>query len=135
MEMQADTRKKITVTDPATFNETWAAAFNSTDVENMLDLYEDDAVLAVGTDVVRGKAAISAVLSGLLQAPGKIVGKNNFCLVQGDLALLRADWKLSAADGTEMMRGATAEIIRRRADGTWLYVIDHASGASLPSVV
>lgn len=135
MESQAGTRVKVTVTDPARFNETWAAAFNSGDVENMLDLYEDGAVLAVGTDVARGKAAISAVLSGLLQAPGKIDGKNNFCLVQGDLALLRADWKLSAADGTEMMRGATSEIIRRRPDGTWVYVIDHASGASLPAVI
>ena len=130
-----ENRTKVAVTDPAQFNTAWAQAFNSGDVANMLDLYEDDAVLAVGTDVVRGKAAIAAVLSGMLQAPGKIEGKTNFCLVQGDLALLRADWKLSAPDGTEMMRGATAEIIRRGADGTWLYVIDHASGASLPAVV
>ncbi|MCV9910401.1 hypothetical protein OIV19_22725 [Brucella sp. HL-2] len=63
-----------------------------------------------------------------------MTSRNNFCVIHGDLALLRADWELRAADGIIVASGSAAEVIRKQADGRWLYIIDHAAGAGLPRV-
>lgn len=121
------------VSTPAGMNETFARAFNSRDVDNLLSLYEPDAALVVddtGT-VLRGTTAITSALTALLQAPGVMRSVNNFCVEHGDLALLRADWALADGD-TLIASGSTAEVVRRQPDGAWLYVIDHAAGASVP---
>lgn len=121
---------------PREMNDCFARAFNSRRIENLLALYEKDAVLLVDAsgDARAGHDAIGRELEKLLQAPGIMVSRNNFCVVQGDLALLRADFALR--DGqTLVASGSTAELVRRQSDGSWLYVIDHAAGASLPPVV
>lgn len=123
------------VETPETFNETWARAFNTGNLDNLLALYEDDAILADPTRTVRGKEKIAELLQGLMSIPGTLSGRNNFCLRHGDLALLRADWMLSDPDGKQIMSGSSAEIIRRQLDGRWLYVVDHAVGSSLPPVI
>jgi ketosteroid isomerase-like protein len=116
-------------------NEAFARAFNSRKLENLLALYEPDAVLLVDGSGAqsRGVEAIGAELSKLLQAPGTMVSRNNFCVVHGDLALLRADFHLSR-DGSVIVSGSTAEVIRKQADGSWLYIIDHAAGASVAAI-
>lgn len=124
-----------TVKTPSEFNDTWAKLFNAGNVDDLLCLYEEDAVLSLGGKEVKGKAAIRQELSALMQVPGTLQGRNHFCLVQGDLALLRADWRLIAQNGSPMMSGSSAELIRKQPDGRWLYVIDHASGSSDPSLL
>lgn len=123
------------VTEPQLMNETFARAFNSRRIENMLSLYEPEAILLVdgsGCDLV-GLQAIAEEFTRLLAAPGTMVSLNNFCVCRGDIALLRADFALR--DGERVIAsGSTAEVIRRQNDGSWLYLIDHTVGASLPSV-
>ncbi len=124
----------ITVTAPDRMNAAFADAFNSRSIANLLQLYEPDAVLrtdANGADL-SGLAAIGAALAQLLQVPGQMTSRNHFCIVHGDLALLRADWALATDDGAIVASGSSAELVRRQADGRWLYAIDHAVGASLP---
>jgi ketosteroid isomerase-like protein len=117
-------------------NETFARAFNSRNLDNLSALYEPGAALRTdGTErTPTGTAEIGAELRLLLLAPGTMVSRNNFCFEHGDLALLRADWALVGEDGTAVASGSSAEVVRRQADGSWLYVIDHATGASLPRV-
>jgi ketosteroid isomerase-like protein len=104
-------------------------------VENLLALYEPEAVLRVDASQnnLTGLAAIASELQHMLQAPGTMTSRNNFCIIHGDLAL-RADWDLVADDGSVVASGSSAEIVRRQTDGTWRYVIDHAAGAGLPRV-
>lgn len=120
---------------PSEMNETFARAFNSRNLDNLLSLYESGAILCVdgsGREAI-GEVSIGRELVKLLQAPGSMISKNNFCVVHGDLALLRADFTLRDGE-TLIASGSTSELIRRQPDGSWLYVIDHAAGASLPSV-
>lgn len=118
---------------PAEMNETFARAFNSRDAAHLLALYEENAALRTdeSSTTHRGHAQIAAALSGLLAVPGRMVSRNRFCIECGDIALLRADWALHADDGRVVARGATAEVVRRQADGAWLYVIDHAAALGL----
>lgn len=124
------------VREPSRMNQAFAEAFNSRCVQNLLALYEPDAVLRVdgsGRELI-GLSAIEQELARLLQAPGRMTSRNNFYLVQGDLALLRADWDLVTEDGVVVVSGSSAEVVRRGPDGAWRYVIDHAAGAGLPRV-
>ncbi len=122
---------------PAATHETFARAFNSRNLDNLLALYEPDAVHVGGAGAMpeAGISQISGALSALLQIPGTMVSVNNFCIENGDLALLRADWKLVGPDGAIVASGSTAEIVRRQPDGAWLYIIDHAAGASAPPAI
>jgi ketosteroid isomerase-like protein len=50
----------------------------------------------------------------------------------GDVALLRSKWSLAGTgpDGKPVaMSGNGTEVVRRQADGTWLFVIDNPAGA------
>lgn len=121
------------VTEPQLMNETFARAFNSRAIENLLSLYEPEATLLVDGSGRRftGLDAIATELGRLLQAPGTMTSRNHFCVRHGDIALLRADFALR--DGKRLIAsGSTAEIVRQQADGSWLYLVDHAAGASLP---
>lgn len=126
----------MTVTDPPRMNEAFARAFNSRSLDGLLALYEPGAVLRVdGSDRdLAGRDEIADALRTLLQAPGRMTSTNSFCIVQGDLALLRADWEIAEDGGRVVASGSSAELVRRQPDGAWLYVIDHALGASLPRV-
>ncbi len=75
----------------------------------MLKIDASDRTL-IGTD------QIAAELSALLHVTGTMISNNIFCVEQGDLALLRADWKLVADDGSvhriRQFRGNRAPAIR-----------------------
>lgn len=124
------------VTNPHMMNETFAQAFNSRKLDNVLALYEPGALLRVGPgDTTLSGSGLANELGTLLQAPGMMVLKTNFCIARDELALLRADWTIVADDGSVLASGSSAEVVRRQPDGSWRYVIDHALGASLPRVV
>lgn len=120
------------VTDPRLMNEAFARAFNGRNMATLLALYEPDALLrsATGDRDVVGLDAITGELQGLLQVPGTMTSLNRVCLPHGDLALLCADWQIVDDAGAVAASGSSAELVRRQADGTWLYVIDHPTGAA-----
>lgn len=125
------------VMHPQDMNPAFAEAFNSGNVQQLLALYEEDAVLCADTTGTqhRGKAAISRVLTDLVAIPGKMESWNNFCLACGDIALLRADYVIRDGHGALLAQGSTAEMVRRQPNGDWLYVADHAAAMALPSVL
>ena len=111
----------------------FAAAYNAGRVEGLLDLHEPNA-LAVDKDggEHRGHEALRRNLERLLTLGGTMTSVNRFTLVQGDVALLSAEWKVDSKDANGaplIVSGRSAEVARRQADGRWLYIIDHPFGA------
>lgn len=107
-------------------------AFNTGDLDALVALFEDDAVLIPqpGT-VVRGKDQIGPALQHFLDLGGPIALATQVVVEVGDLAYLSNRWSLTGtdADGNPIDIGAvTSEVARRQPDGTWLYVIDNAWG-------
>jgi uncharacterized protein (TIGR02246 family) len=109
---------------PAAFEQ----AFNSGEIEQLLALYESDAVIVPQPgQVVHGTAAIHDVLQAFLALKLPIRLERKRLLVVGDLALVSSTWKLSGTgpDGSAVdLGGNTTEVIRHQADGMWRYVID-----------
>jgi ketosteroid isomerase-like protein len=85
------------------------------DVEGVVALYEPGAVLASPPGgLAIGVAAIRQVYEALLAGRPRFSGDVRPALRHGDLALT----------STRFQGGATAEIARRQADGSWLWIAD-----------
>jgi uncharacterized protein (TIGR02246 family) len=120
-------------TDPEQLHGLFEQAFNAGDIEALMALYEPDAALIPQPGmVVEGTAAIRDSLRWFLDRGGRITLDTKLVLRVGDLAYLANTWALTGGtmpDGGPAALGATtAEVARRRPDGTWRYVIDNAWG-------
>lgn len=121
---------------PETMHEHFMQAFNSGDLEQLLELYEPDAIilpqpgqLAEGTDQVR------EALRGFMALNGPIDLHPIDILQTGDLALIVSHWTLDGTgpDGNPIsVASNTMEVVRRGDDGSWRYVIDNPWGAPPP---
>lgn len=118
------------VTEPQDMNTAFEEAYNSGEIERLMELYEPDAVMAPspGKRAV-GRAAIREVLRKLLAIDGRMTCRNLYCMRVDRIALLQGEWRLSGTrpDGkTVDLSSRTAEVVRQQDDGSWRYIIDHA---------
>lgn len=103
--------------DPADLERLFVRRVNDRDVDGLVALFEDDAVMGVSPGrTVSGSAAIRQffeeyVASGVTLA----LGDQRPVLRTGDVALTST----RLADG-----GVTAEVARRQPDGTWRWALD-----------
>ncbi|HSW17239.1 MAG TPA: SgcJ/EcaC family oxidoreductase [Ramlibacter sp.] len=111
----------------------FAEAFNAGDVTALMALYSPDAALVPQPgQVVTGQAELQQALEGYLALRGRISLETTFVVEAGDTALLRGQWQLTGkgADGQAVaLAGKSVEVLRKQADGTWLFVVDHPYGA------
>ena len=111
----------------------FAKYFNARDLEGLLGLYEEDAVFVRGPeDYVSGHESIGEALQAFFDTGGKISFKVRHAVQHGDIALLSNEYTLEGVDAAGesfVMTGKTSEVLRQQADGRWLYIIDHPSGA------
>lgn len=119
-------------TTPEQIHRLFEDAFNDGDIDNLMLLYEPDAVLVPQPgSVATGTEQVRAALQGYLGLNGRITLDTKLVLSVGDLAYMSNTWSLNGTgpDGSPLTLGATtAEVARRQPDGTWLYVIDNAWG-------
>lgn len=124
---------KSPVMHPQDMNAAFADAYNSRDLKRVLALYEPESILVNPRgDFEQGTAAFRATLHDFLKQEGTLVSKNMYCIPFEDLALLRARYILETVDANgnpATVEGHTSEVVRRQADGSWKYIIDHPFGA------
>ena len=109
--------------------------FRARDLDGIVALYAEQASF-VGFDgtVVTGRAAVRDAFAALFAQIGErceVALTTRYAIANGDIALLSNTWRISgtAADGSTLdLGGQTTEVVRRQADGRWLYVIDHPFG-------
>ena len=104
------------------------------DLDAMVELYEPDAAFAPQPGAhVTGREAIRDALAAFLAVRPRMTGQIEKVLRAGDTALVANRWTLSgtAPDGSPVEMAATsADVLRRRADGSWGIVIDDPWGAA-----
>ncbi len=126
---------------PHALNREWAAAFNAGDLDTLMSMYEPDAVLVPGpgAEPVQGTRAIRAALEWFLGLGGTLHFTPRHWLVSGDLALSSVAFHMEGgrdADGRPVvLRGVTAEVLRRQPGGRWQYVVDHPFGGGSPDLL
>lgn len=104
-------------------------ALNTGDIEAALAFYEPGATFVPEPGkTATGLDAIREVLNGFLALKPRLTIEVPQVSESGDLALLCSRWTLkgTAPDGSPVdLAGQGAEVVRRQADGTWLFVIDN----------
>ena len=117
---------------PADVDHQLIAAINAGDVDAAVAYYEPGAVLVSERGMtVTGTDAIREVLSGFLAIKPKMTIEVPLVIESGEMALLHSKWTTvgTDADGNQVdFAGQATEVVRRQADGTWLFVIDNPYG-------
>ena len=110
--------------------------FTSGDMEAALSLYEPDATFAMptgfGEGSVTGLDGLREALGGFIAMSPQLQVNAGKTLVSGDTALVIGNWTLSGrdAEGNDIdTSGRYADVVRRQADGSWLFVIDNPNGS------
>ena len=119
---------------PKELHQLFVKHFNAKDVEGLLGLYEDDAVLVASPgEPVQGKDAIRQAIEGFLAMGGTVEFlAESEPVVNGKIALTHGRWRMVVENG-EPMEAETAEISRLDADGKWRYVVDNPWGSGVLS--
>jgi uncharacterized protein (TIGR02246 family) len=102
------------------------------DLDALVELYEPDAAFAPRPgEAVAGRDAIREALRGFLALEPRMTGEIERVLLAGGTALVANRWVLTGTqpDGTAVeMAGVSADVLRRRADGSWGIAIDDPWG-------
>ena len=109
--------------------------FNQGNIESILAFYEPKAAFVPQPgQVVEGTAALRAAINGFLSMkPALTMGKYQ-AIVAGDIALSFVAWTLKGTgpDGKPVqMEGTGTDVLRRQADGCWLFLIDNPWGIGI----
>lgn len=111
------------IRDPRDMPIAFARTFNEHDLDGLMRLYADDAVLVPdGTSEVRG-AGIREALDGFLKLPGPMKMTMKRAVIGPRSAVLVNEWSLPNG-----MSGTTNEVLIRAEDGGWRYSIDAPFG-------
>jgi len=109
--------------NPSEIHALFLDAFNRRDIEALVALYEPTAVLVVGGETVAGHKAIREAYHRLLASGGHMELETRALVESSEgLAVLHASWTYYKAETTT--RRLSTEVVRRQADGMWLFVID-----------
>jgi uncharacterized protein (TIGR02246 family) len=102
------------------------------DLDALVDLYEPDAAFAPQPgESVRGREAIREALRPFLALEPRMTADIERVLVGGDSAFVANRWTLTGTqpDGSPVeLAGVSADVLRRRPDGSWGIAIDDPWG-------
>ena len=119
---------------PEDLDREFERALNAGDLDALAALYEPNATLTPqpGT-TVSGTAAIREALAGFLPGRPRMRITPRLVAQNGDIALVSGQWQLSMTgpDGKPAeLAGRSVEVLRRQADGHWLFAIDEPFGVN-----
>jgi uncharacterized protein (TIGR02246 family) len=121
-------------TTPADVITSFADALHYGRLDDALALYEPDAVFIPqpGAEPLHGHDAIRQALAGFAALRPTLIPDIRKVVQAGDIATVLNAWKLDGTgpDGAPLhLSGTSADVLRRRPDGTWGLLIDDPWGA------
>ncbi|MDG4560888.1 MAG: SgcJ/EcaC family oxidoreductase [Candidatus Competibacter sp.] len=125
------------ITNPEEVLHAFFRAFNQGDIDAVIALYEPRAALvAQPGQVAEGHSALREAFNGFLAMKPTLTPEKHTFVTASDLALSTVKWTLKGTgpDGQPVqMEGTSSDILRKQADGRWLFVIDNPWGAGILS--
>jgi uncharacterized protein (TIGR02246 family) len=110
----------------------FAALLAEGDLDALLELYEPEATFVPRPgETVSGRDAIAAALQAFLALQPRMTGDVERVLTAGATALVANRWTLTGTqpDGSAIeLAGVSADVLRRRPDGSWGIAIDDPWG-------
>jgi uncharacterized protein (TIGR02246 family) len=123
-----------TIDTPGGTVEHFSALLGEGRLDALLQLYDDDATFVPEPGrVVSGRDSIRAELEQLVALAPRMSGSVEQVLQAGDTALVAYRWQMTATapDGSPVRQGGlSADVLRRRPDGSWGVLIDDPYGGA-----
>lgn len=95
-------------------------------IENILDFFHPDYKMSFPpTEAPKsGLDTIRASFQPFIDSKAKLISKVTGELINGDIAVLQANWNIVDTEGNTMGEGSSTEVLKQREDGSWQYFID-----------
>ncbi|VDY65490.1 YybH family protein [Shimwellia blattae] len=108
---------EVHATTPESFSEVFTRTINSGNIDALLGLYHDDAVVVTDGVTWRGKAKIKENLQGFMQLGGKLTTEDVYVLQYNDTALVRVKWRINdRKDSARILaQGESTEVLQKTA--------------------
>lgn len=102
-------------------------------IENIVDFFHPDYLMSFppSEPLKSGLDIIRASFQPFIDAKAKLISEVTGELINGDIAVLQANWRIIDTQGTIMGKGSSTEVLKQRADGSWQYFIDCPLGLPL----
>lgn len=126
--------RSLVITDPNMGHEIFKKALNDKNLEVLVDIYADDAVMvAVGGQEIRGRDAIRGFFTETIKTVESFNFETVFRMNYADTVIFRSKYTVvfKAPDGSEIAQSTGGiEVLRKQEDGNWLFVADHHFGSA-----
>ena len=110
-------------------------AMNTCALDSALALFEPDASFVVKPGVVvSGTSGIRHALEGFMALKPTITIEAQQLVEAGDVAQYCARWNIQGTDPQGkpvQLKGRSSSILRRQADGRWLFLVDNPWGTDI----
>lgn len=95
-------------------------------IENILDFFHPDYIMSFPpTEPTKsGLETIRESFQPFIDAKAKLLSTVTGELINGDIAVLQANWSIVDGQGNKLGNGLSTEVLKQRADGSWQYFID-----------
>lgn len=108
-------------------------AISRGDIERALACYEPSAIFVSNTgEISDGVSEVRGALEAYISlSPTLEVIRTRKTIVNEEIALVACDWVMRGTDPTGQtmeLNGTNIDVLRKRADGRWLLVIDNPFG-------
>ena len=114
------------VSHPSEINDRFADGVNRGDLDALIALFDEDTrIVERDGTIAQGAVAHRVHLAGLLTLGGTMRSENRSTVIVDDIALVTAAWTITNPDSSLIAAATSAEVLRRRVDGTWAYIVDH----------
>jgi uncharacterized protein (TIGR02246 family) len=125
----------MTINNPDNLLQAFFRAVNQGGLDAVMTLYEPQPSMVPRLDhVAEGRAAVREAVGGFLAMKPTLTLEKYKIVTASDLALAIIKWSLkgTSADGQPVqLEGTSSDVMRKQADGRWLFVIDNPWGTSI----
>ncbi|WP_299681892.1 nuclear transport factor 2 family protein [uncultured Dokdonia sp.] len=96
------------------------------DIDNILDFFHPNYVMSFPpTEPTKsGLETIRQSFQPFIDVNAKLLSKVTGELINGDIAVLQANWSIIDGQGNKLGDGSSTEVLKQRVDGSWQYFID-----------
>ncbi len=126
--------RHVTIRDPNKGHEIYTKAINEKDLDVLLAIYADDAIMiSLGGRVLEGIEDIRRFFIDTIEAIDSMTLTTVFRLNYKDTVVFRSKYRavFNTPDGEKAIQATSGiEVMRKQNDGNWLFVADHHYGGA-----
>ncbi len=95
-------------------------------MENILDFFHPDYRMSFppSEPLKSGLETIRLSFQPFIDNKAKLTSTVTGEVINGDIAMLQANWNITDFEGNVMGEGHSSEVLKQRKDGSWQYFID-----------